>query len=349
MSSHPEFLPWQRDIASSWLEHRERFSHAWLIHGLAGIGKQQFALAAAASLLCEAPVKGLACGTCRACQWLKTGNHPDIRRIRPEAIALEEGTDNGTESGSSATRKTPSREIRIEQLRELNAWFNTATHRGGWRVAVVYPAQSLNMVSANALLKILEEPPPNTVFLLVADAPDRLLPTILSRCRRLPLPVPPVQDSLDWLEQQGLADAPAWLAAASNAPLRARRMAADGGQPCPEWLNDLLSIATVNTPNPDIGNLADELEKQPAEILIDTLQRLFTDLSLVNAGVDPRYFPSLQSIQTIALRTSPRHLSDTARWLTSQRAVANHPLNVKLFVHTIVLRAIQACQLVPES
>lgn len=91
MSSYPQFLPWQQASASAWLSQRDRFAHAWLIHGLPGIGKSQFALAAAASLLCEHAVQGLACGHCTSCLWLASGNHPDIRRIRPDAIAMEEG------------------------------------------------------------------------------------------------------------------------------------------------------------------------------------------------------------------------------------------------------------------
>lgn len=345
MGSFLEFLPWQRDTASEWLEHRERFSHAWLIHGMPGIGKQHFALAAAASLLCETPTKGLACGGCQACQWLLAGNHPDIRRIRPEAVALEEGAEYSAQKQSTtAAKKAPSREIRIDQLRELNAWFNTATHRGGWRVAVLYPAQALNVISANALLKVLEEPPPHTIFLIVADAPDRLLPTLLSRCRRLPLPIPPVQDSLDWLAQNEVSDAKTWLAAASHAPVRAHRMATSGAKACPDWLIELLRVATLNEANPDVSSISDELEKQSPEIWIDVLQRMFVDLLLVRTGLSARYFPSLTAVRTVAQHASLQRLSDAGKWLTEQRAIANHPLSAKLFIHTILQRAIQACQ-----
>src|SRR3546814_11219249 len=86
MSDLAQFLPWQRDFAANWLSQRERFAHAWLIHGLPGIGKRQFALAAAGSLLCESPNHGLACGHCAACLWLISGNHPALRPIRPDEI-----------------------------------------------------------------------------------------------------------------------------------------------------------------------------------------------------------------------------------------------------------------------
>lgn len=345
MATFPEFLPWQRDLASAWLKNRERFAHAWLIHGLTGIGKQPFALAAAASLLCQETEKGLACGRCQACRWLAAGNHPDIRRIRPDAIALEEGSaDETTETKASTTRRTPSREIRIDQLRELSSWFNTATHRGGWRVAVLYPAHALNVVSSNALLKVLEEPPQHTVFLIVADAPDRLLPTLVSRCRRLPLPVPPVNDSLEWLTAQGVTDPAAWLAAASNAPIRAYRLAGSGNTACPEWLADLLRLPGSTNQNPDVGAIADALEKQSPEVWIDTLQRLIVDLLMARFGLTPRYFPSLAATPAVAQRACFQRLSDVAKWLGEQRAVANHPLSPKLFVHSTLQRVVLACQ-----
>ncbi|MBP6017942.1 MAG: DNA polymerase III subunit delta' [Burkholderiaceae bacterium] len=348
MSAYPQFLPWQQATASAWLSQRERFAHAWLIHGLPGIGKSQFALAAAASLLCEQPVQGLACGHCTACLWLASGNHPDIRRIRPDAIALEEGAQEAgsdEDVGTSATtaKKVPSKEIRVEQLRSLNSWFNTATHRGGWRVAVLYPAQALNVISANALLKVLEEPPRHTVFLLVADAPDRLLPTLVSRCRRLPLSVPDVELSVSWLEQQGLAQPSDWLSAAGGAPLLALELSRSREQACPDWLAMLAGLI-ANAPRADIGPVADLLEKQPAVSWIDNLQRLFVDITLVASQEPIRYFPALSAtVGVAAARASMINLLDMNRWLAQQRAVAGHPLNPKLFIHAALQRAVLAC------
>ena len=110
VSGLPAFLPWQQTIAQAWLGNRERFSHAWLIHGMAGIGKRDFAKAAAASLLCESPQAGLACGNCAACHWVAKGSHPDLRLIRPDAVAQQEGDssagDDDRDSGSA--RKTVS-------------------------------------------------------------------------------------------------------------------------------------------------------------------------------------------------------------------------------------------------
>jgi len=350
----PQFLPWQEDTARHWLGERERFAHAWLIHGLAGIGKVEFALAAAASLLCESPRAGLACGACPACTWFASGNHPDLRRIRPEAVAVEEGAQTqaddasatpASEQGSAASSKrAPSRDIRIEQIRALGSWFNTATHRGGWRVAVLYPAHAMNLIASNALLKVLEEPPPHTVFLLVADAPDRLLPTLVSRCRRLPLAAPAPTVAQAWLDEQGVQDCAAWLAVAGGAPLAARRLSQQRAQACPDWLSGFLTpLARGNTP--DLGELVDTLEKTAASEWLDALQRLFIDLMLAAAEAPVRYFPAQQqAIQAVVARARPTAIAETAHWLTQQRALANHPLNAKLFIQSALQRAASSCR-----
>lgn len=342
MSGTAQFLPWQQELAAQWLGESERFAHAWLIHGLGGIGKRSFALAAAAALLCEQPRQAMACGACQACLWLASGNHPDFRRVRPEAVAVQEG-EVLEENGSQAKRQ-PSKEIRVEQMRALSGWFNTATHRGGWRVAVIYPAQAMNHITANALLKVLEEPPPRTVFLLTTDAPDLLLPTIVSRCRRLPLSVPPHQEAVGWLDEQNVADAADWLAAAGGAPLRARQLAQAGDTPCPGWLQGFLRELAQDAEGKAWVSTAEALEGTEASIWIDTLQRLFVDLSLVVVGAAPRYFPSQAgAMQRIADRSNPAMLAAAVKWLTEQRAVAGHPLSPKLFIQSVLQRCARAC------
>ena len=338
------FFPWQQDLARQWLlSQKDRFAHAWLIHGLAGIGKREFALSAAQSLLCESPNNGLACGKCLACGWVQHGNHPDFKRIRPEVVALEEGAEEASsESGEdtvqadsgSSSKRAPSKDIRIDQIRALEPWFNNATHRGGWRVALIYPSESLTVISANALLKVLEEPPPSTVFLLVADAPDRLLPTLLSRCRRLPLPTPSRDVAQQWLVSQGVKNPDLWLAASGGAPVLAKKLAGSGGDPCPDWLSEFIfNISKGNMP--DIGRMADQISKLPTSDWIDHLQRMSIDAMMISSQLPARYFPSIQSqLSFVQNQKNCTELSDLSVWLDEQQRVSGHPLNPKLFAHT---------------
>ncbi len=355
MQAH--FLPWHTDVARKWLGAKERFAHAWLIHGLAGIGKREFAFAAAASLLCESPLQGLACGQCPACGWVAKGNHPDLKRIRPEAVAVDEGIELAAEDDSGAieevvtpepggaTKRAPSKDIRVEQIRALEPWFNNATHRGGWRVALIYPAEALTTISGNTLLKVLEEPPPSTIFLLVADAPDRLLPTLLSRCRRLPLATPSVDIARQWLKDKNVEHANDWLAAAGGAPLLAKQQSEHERSPCPDWIVDLLAHVDQSRPV-DAGSIADKLSKSSAKTWLDALQRLSIDLSLSAHGLPCRYYPSMQK-QLQSIGTSERTVAFTqlTAWLNEQKRVAGHPLNAKLFAQAVLQRFLQTCQI----
>lgn len=339
MSDFPVFLPWHASLAQQWLGQQERFAHAWLLHGLPGIGKRDFAKAAAASLLCEQPEQYMACGHCASCQWIRRGTHPDLRFLRPDALTVAE--DPQTESLSEASKKAPSKEIRIEQLRQLHTWFNTATHRGGWRVAVLYPAEAMGHVAANALLKVLEEPPAHTVFLMVADAPDRLLPTLVSRCRRLPLSVPSAAQATQWLSQLGVQDADQWLAACGGAPVRALENSRNHAHAYPQWLLQWLEQQLGEGAGEDLYT---DLEGLSPTEWIHPFQRLFTDLQLQAFAQQPRYYPGLaERSGRLALRSRPQALAEALRWLNEQNQIARHPVNNKVFVHHALDRLAMAC------
>jgi len=179
-----------------------RLAHALLIHEARGTGGDQLALWAAKLVLCTAPARA-PCGLCPACRRVANAQHPDLVRLQP----IEE-----------------SKQIRIDEVRELIADLTLTSHQGGFKVAIVSPADALNRNSANALLKTLEEPTPRTLLILVATQPSRLPATILSRCQRIPIRAPARSEALAWLQStQGpgewntvletLGDAPLWAAA----------------------------------------------------------------------------------------------------------------------------------------
>ncbi|MHB0983875.1 MAG: DNA polymerase III subunit delta' [Thiobacillus sp.] len=204
--------PWQRLLAG-----RGRPAQALLLAGPRGVGKGALALAWAQALLCEAPlVDGAACGTCPACHWFGTGGHPDFR-----LVALQEKTGKEGETRMATA-------IEVDQAREAVDYVQLSTYRAGFRVVLVNPADSLNLAAANALLKVLEEPPLHTVFVLVSDQPRRLLPTIRSRCTRLDIGLPPIDQAAQWLAGQGVDDAKNLLALSGGTPLDAQRWADSG-------------------------------------------------------------------------------------------------------------------------
>jgi DNA polymerase-3 subunit delta' len=197
-----KFFPWQLPQKSQLLKQidENRLPHAILLTGVPDIGKKAFAFAMGSQLLCKDPKAGLACNSCAACRLLQAGSHPDLRIVRPEKSKL----------------------IVVAQIRDLIDWANQTSQQGGAKVAILYPAEKMNVQSANALLKCLEEPGSRSFFLLVTDQPGRLLSTIRSRCQKVEFPVPRKEDAIEWLQAntEPGADISLLLALALGAPLK---------------------------------------------------------------------------------------------------------------------------------
>ena len=138
--------------------------------------------------------------------------------------AADEPEGSATETASGKSSAKPSRDIKIEQIRALTAFVETASHRGGEKVVLIMPADAMNQPASNALLKTLEEPSPGTRFILVTDKPERLSATVRSRCRHVPLNKPAPEVARAWGSKATGGDAKrveAWLAYCGGAPLRA--------------------------------------------------------------------------------------------------------------------------------
>ena len=182
--------PWLQAPLTSLLAMRASLPHALLLQGPRGIGKALLAERFAQSLLCEAPAPdGQACGSCNACGWFGAGNHPDFRRISP--LIDEEG------SGKSERSR---REIKIDQIRALGDFVGIGAHRAGRKLVLIDPADAMNMPAANALLKTLEEPTGDTVFLLVCGNAGALPATVRSRCVPFKLFTPDAGQAQAWLQ-----------------------------------------------------------------------------------------------------------------------------------------------------
>jgi len=187
---------------------RDRVPHALLFTGQPGVGKAALAEHFARQLLCEGSDPAAApCGRCAGCLQFDAGTHPDFFRVEP----VDEATV-----------------IKVDQVRELSERLSLSSHRGGYKVALLVPADTMNVNAANSLLKTLEEPSDNTVLLLVSARPAQIPPTIRSRCQRVRVEIPDREVASRWLAGQ-LAEnlAEVYLQLAGGAPLEALRQAQD--------------------------------------------------------------------------------------------------------------------------
>lgn len=197
---HP--FPWQRALWAEWLRllQADRLPHAVLLSGLAGLGKRHLAEAFAQALLCSGTPETRPCGRCKACRLLEAGSHPDLRIVEPE------------EAGKA---------IRIDQIRGLVNFLGETAQQGGWKCVIIQPAEAMNSHAANALLKSLEEPPGQTLIILVSSAPSQLMATLRSRCRQLQVLPPTRDEALAWLEPRVGSRAAELLDYAHGAPCAA--------------------------------------------------------------------------------------------------------------------------------
>ena len=326
-------FPWHREILSKLLADRERLPHALLVQGSQGIGKTEFARALAAGALCESPKKGLACGQCVSCHWFSQGNHPDYREVIPEAAA-EDDADEAADAPVAKAEKAKSLFIKIEQIRDVADFVSLTTHRAGYRVLVIRPAETLLPAAANALLKTLEEPPPHTVIVLVSDRPARLLPTIRSRCRVLALPKPPQAEALAWLKAQGVQAPQEALSAAGGAPLLGRDLA----QPEEAELRRRI-VAELSRPGgADPVQFASAIDRAAVERFIYWMQTWVYDLvSMRLSGEARHHTESAAALRSRAKGASVPALLELDRELMEARRLAAHPLNPRLLAEHLLM------------
>lgn len=251
---------------------RGKLAHAYLFHGIEGVGKEKAARTLAKAVNCHS-LKGVEpCAQCPSCLKIEAGNHPDVNLIQPEGAF-----------------------IRIEQIRSLQKQMIHKPLEGRYRVAIVTSAHLLNRESANCLLKTLEEPPQTSVIILIATNISRLLPTIVSRCQAVSFrPLPP-EVIADYLSSSDSVRFPpekaALLASLSTGSLgRAIKLAASPVMEMrTELCKRLISISRKNLEEALIlaGNLAAQKEELPQ--ILDLLKTYFRDMLFLKQGIDKKY------------------------------------------------------------
>lgn len=323
--------PWQQQDWAHLQALRKRPPHALLFKGTQGIGKLELALQFAHALLCQQPNDaGFACGKCPACHWLSQGSHPDFRLIQPETLTAEtDEVDSGSEGKSG---KKPSKQITIDQIRGLSDFFALSAHQGGRRVIVIHPAEAMNPNATNALLKNLEEPPPDLLFILVTHKPQFLLPTILSRCLSFPVTMPDVAMATQWLQQQGMTNPLPMLASCGFAPLLAGK-ADDQLELRQKFLQAIRQPAQF-----DIFALSEALQKTEQVWVVHHLQQWCYDLlSLKLAGRVRYHLGEEAAMQKLIISVDLIKLARLQKQLQTARREAQHTLNPKLFFESLLL------------
>lgn len=310
--------------------------HALLFAGPPGVGKREIADALAARLLCESPrgSREAACGTCHSCLMMTGGQHPDFRLLQPEAA--EESAEDASPEGE---KKKASKQIRIQQVREVEDFFYVGSHRGGARVCLIDPAEAMNAVTANALLKILEEPSPSFYFIMISHRWRMLLPTLLSRSRRVMFGRPDPARASAWLAARNISEHARWLPFFGQAPMEIAD-AAQGGRL--KALDSL--IGDLHKPLDPLAQAQrwEALVKAEGgvgmEDVVTTVQKWLHDLGQRAVGAPARYFPSA-ALDKLLPRLSLPALLQAERQMRQMRGLAGHPLNPRLFLEDLCLRA----------
>jgi len=271
-----------------------RTHHAWLLAGPQGIGKATLAYRFARSALAEPGERSATDLSVpqdsRAARQVRALSHPGLLVIR------RPWDDKAKRFATS---------IPVDQVRKLRAFLSHSAAQGSWRVVIVDDAGELNVNAANALLKSLEEPPARTVFLLVSSAPGRLLPTIRSRCRTLPLQ-PLDAEALRPAASQALAAAEADAPGTADWPKLERLAEGSVGRLLGLWyaggldLYERIAKLTGALPRVDwhaAHALADELQPAAAqarfelffELLLTTLARLIRAQAAGEGSAEERH------------------------------------------------------------
>lgn len=307
--------------------------HAWLLQGPSGLGQFELAQALAQAWLCDAPTPAGACGHCASCHAIQVHTHADFVMLMPETEMIERGWPLAEKAQQEIDEKKrkPSREIRIDAMRETIEFAQRTSARGRGKAVLVFPAERMNAVTANALLKTLEEPPGDMRFVLASMAAHQLLPTIRSRCQTHTMAWPNADEALAWLVRQGVAEgeAPSLLRAAGGRPAAVLALAA--GKPgAGSWAAWPGALARG-----EVAALAD----LPLPEAIERLQKLCHDLMAMQVGAPPRFF------DVASLPGQPLSLRALGAWwkqLAQAMRIAEHPINTGLAAEYLVSSARQA-------
>lgn len=328
MNSIANIYPWQEQVWQHINQDSQRMPHALLLHGRTGIGKYDFARVFSQALLCSnGGQHNQACGVCSSCNWFNDNSHPDFRLLSPEQ---EVEADDEAVGSKKAKKKT---QISVAQIRDLSGFLSLSSHRSnGLRIVLIHPAEALNLASANALLKMLEEPASGVVFILVAHQLQRLLPTIISRCQKISMPIPDESQALAWLNEQGVANAKQQLAYLEGSPIKVFNEQLQFTLLTEIWR--MLALGRKLEPN----IAASIFIASSVEVGVIALQKWIYDLAAIKLGNQTRYhLQHTSALQALAEKVNLSRLFDLQKKTDELRKLALHPLNHDLQMESLLL------------
>lgn len=307
--------------------------HAWLLQGPSGLGQYTLGLALASAWLCEHPTPEGACGQCGSCHAISVHTHPDLCLLMPETLMLELGwpLDEKAQKDIDDKKRKASREIRVDAARDMVSFTQTTRSGGQGKVVLIHPADRMNTITANTLLKTLEEPPGDTRFVLTSEAAHLLLPTVRSRCQTHTLQWPAVAEAQAWLSAAGLpaAEAAALLRACGGRPEDALRASQAEGLDAKQWAELPKALQR--------GDASVLAQGTPAQA-VSLLQKLCHDLLARKVGAAPRFFDSQDLPEGGSIRT----LAAWSKALAREARTAEHPFNPGLMLESLVSQAQKA-------
>lgn len=315
--------PWIAAQTQTLLAQR---GHAWLLAGPSGLGQYELAFALVRAWLCERPSAQGACGSCGSCHAIEVRAHADLCVLMPETTMLDLAwpLNEKAQDEIESKKRKPSKEIRVEAMRDAVEFAQRTSARGRGKAVLVFPAERMNVYTANALLKTLEEPAGDVKFVLASDAAHQLLPTIRSRCLGHTMLWPDQLSAMIWLQAQGVAEKKARV-----------MLRAAGGRP-----QDALQFAPISDLWPRLpravqqGDVAVFKDWTPAQTL-DALHKLCHDLLALRSGASPRFFEAAD----LPSAGSWHSLTTWSKALSQAMRTVEHPFNAGLMQEALVSQA----------
>lgn len=318
--------PWIAEQTQQLLRQR---GHAWLVQGPSGLGQYSLGLALVRAWLCESPHAQGACGTCSSCHAIDVRTHADLCVLMPETQMLHLGwpLSEKAQGEIDDKKRKPSKEIRVEAMRDAVEFSQRTSSRGRGKAVLVFPAEQMNTITANALLKTLEEPPGDVKFVLATESAHQLLPTIRSRCLGHTMHWPAEPVALSWMQSLGVPG-----------PVAAQALKAAGGRP-----DDAMAfIESGRDPGVWI-HLRTALSRGDVSVfkdwtlpqVVDALQKLCHDLLARQVNAPARFLDA----KDLGSAVSVEALTQWDRALAQTVKTVEHPFNAGLMLEALVNQA----------